>query len=649
MNNSENNENIILKFLIGKVGKTIAMAIFFNPVFWVALFILLIIIVVFVIMNIFADKVSDAAYTVAYVGAYPGISLYSFLNKTEKEQDEKVDEFMEDEANIYTVEKTYYDPRLMLADIDNVIMAVDMYDEASTILTKQNWYTLLNSIIADEDSHSSSQTDTYNSYMHYLLYNSHTYSIDAANGESIPSGEVIVGEGTYDPSTGKTTYNTLQPVEGESLDGRREVVNTNCLNEPLYRMSWQEVYIMASYNAQVDDAYKDTWEDDDKKNTKAIGNFETKPVTRLSQAQIAEVLKKMTFTMVYNFYDAENGTQYICDDKDLTKMEDYAYIESEEGVDVPHDQIVYGETPEFTYTHHKTPTNAPAYAFNAYMLVEYEYDDSGLLVGRQITIDGQAFVKCVCEAFDIPEDDFDIDRYCEFVNLLPGSHYDLRHDMVVDEDYEGMDSISGKTNIIARTYEMEEPYSYYDQDFPNCGLVKLGRNCPRHHYGEPLPDGSTPMGIFPSSFLFDPNSPAYDASQHPTDNEMIAYAMQFLGNPYVYGGNDLYNGIDCSHFVAAIYSHFGVSFTGGGGYGRYSANIASSQQVSLYNNSSEIRPTDLLFVSKNNGVSGIEHVCIVAYTDETGIWCVNASSEKSGIKMSHYSYTYPGLMLGHVN
>ncbi|MEE1032632.1 MAG: NlpC/P60 family protein [Ruminococcus sp.] len=44
--------------------------------------------------------------------------------------------------------------------------------------------------------------------------------------------------------------------------------------------------------------------------------------------------------------------------------------------------------------------------------------------------------------------------------------------------------------------------------------------------------------------------------------EIVDYADQFVGNPYVYGGNSLTNGIDCSHFVYQVLENCGVS-TGG--------------------------------------------------------------------------------------
>lgn len=41
--------------------------------------------------------------------------------------------------------------------------------------------------------------------------------------------------------------------------------------------------------------------------------------------------------------------------------------------------------------------------------------------------------------------------------------------------------------------------------------------------------------------------------------QVVDYAVQFVGNPYVYGGTSLTNGCDCSGFVQSVYSHFGVA------------------------------------------------------------------------------------------
>ena len=53
-----------------------------------------------------------------------------------------------------------------------------------------------------------------------------------------------------------------------------------------------------------------------------------------------------------------------------------------------------------------------------------------------------------------------------------------------------------------------------------------------------------------------PSTPSYNSG---TGASVVAYAKQFIGNPYVYGGNSLTNGIDCSGFAQQIFGHFGYS------------------------------------------------------------------------------------------
>lgn len=54
------------------------------------------------------------------------------------------------------------------------------------------------------------------------------------------------------------------------------------------------------------------------------------------------------------------------------------------------------------------------------------------------------------------------------------------------------------------------------------------------------------------------NSPAVSPSG-ATGRDVISYATQFIGNPYVWGGTSLTNGADCSGFVMSVYAHFGYS------------------------------------------------------------------------------------------
>lgn len=55
------------------------------------------------------------------------------------------------------------------------------------------------------------------------------------------------------------------------------------------------------------------------------------------------------------------------------------------------------------------------------------------------------------------------------------------------------------------------------------------------------------------------NDPSYDPAftSNVSGEELVNYALQFVGNPYKWGGDSLTNGCDCSGFVNLIYRHFG--------------------------------------------------------------------------------------------
>lgn len=83
-------------------------------------------------------------------------------------------------------------------------------------------------------------------------------------------------------------------------------------------------------------------------------------------------------------------------------------------------------------------------------------------------------------------------------------------------------------------------------------------------------------------------------------NAIVNYALQFNGNPYVYGGNSLTNGTDCSGFTQGVYRNFGIYLP------RTASDQASVGITISYNN---IQPGDLVFYSGNGGYS-ITHVAI---------------------------------------
>ena len=78
-------------------------------------------------------------------------------------------------------------------------------------------------------------------------------------------------------------------------------------------------------------------------------------------------------------------------------------------------------------------------------------------------------------------------------------------------------------------------------------------------------------------------NPSY--STGVSGGSVVSYATNFVGNPYVFGGNSLTDGTDCSGFVSLVYSHFGVSLP------RSSYALQSSGQAVSYENA---QPGDII-------------------------------------------------------
>ena len=104
------------------------------------------------------------------------------------------------------------------------------------------------------------------------------------------------------------------------------------------------------------------------------------------------------------------------------------------------------------------------------------------------------------------------------------------------------------------------------------------------------------------------------------------YAIQFVGNPYVYGGTSLTSGADCSGLVQSVMKHFGISLP------RTSRDQANcGRGIS----SSEMRPGDLVFYAGSGGT--INHVAIYIGNGQV----CHASNAKTGIKISTWNYRSP--------
>ena len=101
--------------------------------------------------------------------------------------------------------------------------------------------------------------------------------------------------------------------------------------------------------------------------------------------------------------------------------------------------------------------------------------------------------------------------------------------------------------------------------------------------------------------------------------DVVNYAVQFVGNPYKYGGNSLTEGIDCSGFTKGVYSHFGIELP-------RTSQAQRSVGTSVGNSLENALPGDL-----------------VCYDGHVGIYAgdgqlVHASGVKTGIKIGRADY-----------
>ena len=107
---------------------------------------------------------------------------------------------------------------------------------------------------------------------------------------------------------------------------------------------------------------------------------------------------------------------------------------------------------------------------------------------------------------------------------------------------------------------------------------------------------------------------------------LVNYALQFVGTPYVWGGESLTKGVDCSGFTMKVYQKFGIKLP----------HLSRSQPAYGKKISrSEIRPGDLIFYGE--GGSRITHVAIYIGNNQI----VHAAGKRSGVIIGNAYYSKP--------
>lgn len=133
------------------------------------------------------------------------------------------------------------------------------------------------------------------------------------------------------------------------------------------------------------------------------------------------------------------------------------------------------------------------------------------------------------------------------------------------------------------------------------------------------PGGNDSQGILA------PSGPGSAELASATRTAIVAYAKQFLGNPYVYGGTSLTEGADCSGFTMKVFEHFGIST------GRSSRDqAAKGKEIPI----DSVQPGDLLFYASGGYIN---HVALYI----GGGQIIHASTPKNGIMITTAYYRTP--------
>ena len=193
-----------------------------------------------------------------------------------------------------------------------------------------------------------------------------------------------------------------------------------------------------------------------------------------------------------------------------------------------------------------------------------------------------------------------------------------------DNSYTELETDAAYSEPETSAPETEAPYTEPETSAPetDAPYMEPETSAPETDAPYTEPETSAPETEAPET-----EAPATEDTSSSSDlgQQIASYAVQFVGNPYVYGGTSLTNGADCSGFVQSVFANFGI------GLSRTAASQAGGgTSVSL----DSLQAGDLLFYSSSGS---IDHVALYI----GGGQIVHAANSASGIIISNAYYSTP--------
>ena len=186
-------------------------------------------------------------------------------------------------------------------------------------------------------------------------------------------------------------------------------------------------------------------------------------------------------------------------------------------------------------------------------------------------------------------------------------------------DWQKVEYSGGQTGYVSADYtEVLEEFSYaisIEEEKAEIARQKALEERKRQQEAS-APENTATSNVTPAA--------GYSTNSELRDS-LVEYALQFVGNPYVNGGNSLTKGTDCSGFTKLIFGEYGYSL------GRTPGNQYSSAGRSI--SYSEIQKGDIICYSSNGGAS-CTHVAI--YIGDGKI--VHAANSRKGICIQNADY-----------